>query len=133
MKVSEEFPSKFLKASDVPKPYSLKIQEVTKEQVDPNNGTDVKMVVHFAGAERGLVLNATNAKTMAAAYGDETAGWVGKPVELYAVETSYRGEAMMGLRLRVPSVSTEQTVPPAEPPPDPLPDEREHYDDDMPF
>ena len=46
-----------------------------------------KDVVHFKGRWRPLVLNVTNAKSLAEILGDDSADWVGGNVVLYPVET----------------------------------------------
>jgi hypothetical protein len=43
----------------------------------------VKAILSFAGDDRKLVLNATNAKAIAAAHGDHFSAWIGKPIILH--------------------------------------------------
>ncbi len=84
--VSELFPSKYLKADDLHgKAYTLQIARVEVEQMHSRfSGQDEwKAVVYFANAERGLVLNVTNAHKLAEICGSEVFSvWVGKTVGL---------------------------------------------------
>ena len=74
--------------------------------------------------ERKLVLNATNANAIKAAYGDRYAGWVGKPIILF--EGEWQGKP--ALRVRTPKVVKKvSTAKHDERNPPPLPD------DEVPF
>ena len=42
-----------------------------------------KYVVSFVGKHKGLVLNVTNGKRLAAAFGKNTDAWIGKEIELF--------------------------------------------------
>jgi hypothetical protein len=57
---------------------------------------------------RMLGLNRTNIKTIAKLYGDDTDGWIGKRITLYATEVDNRGEMVMGIRIRL-RPPTDQT------------------------
>lgn len=46
-----------------------------------------KPIVYFEGKEKGLVCNKTNAKTIAALYGNVVENWVGKRITLYTSTT----------------------------------------------
>lgn len=105
MKVSEEFPSKYLKSSDLNgKEPVLKINSVTKEEVGKEK--QKKMVIYFAGKQKGMVLNKTNSEKMAYKFGDDTDDWAGQSVQLYTELVQFQGQKHEGLRLR-PSVATE--------------------------
>jgi hypothetical protein len=68
--------------------------------------TNKKPVVFFKGATKGLALNATNAKTIAAMYGNYTEKWVGQRITLFPSMTQFGAEQMECIRIR-------PTVPPA--------------------
>lgn len=100
MKISEEFPSKYLKASD------LKGQEVrvTMSNVEKEKmGEDTKLALYFKGKEKAMILNKTNSTTISDFYGDDTADWYDQPVILFSVMTEYQGKATPGLRVRIPT------------------------------
>ena len=63
--IDEFFPSRWLKPSDLGgKDVSVGIQRVTAEEFENEGKTERKPVVYFNGAEKGLILNKTNAATM---------------------------------------------------------------------
>lgn len=59
-----------------------------------------KPVVHFNGKEKGLALNATNAKTIATLYGNYTEKWVGQQITLYPATTNMGGKTVECIRVR---------------------------------
>ena len=101
MKIGSCFPSKYLKASDLPDGQDVRvvISDVTVDAMEQS--ADEKPVVHFAGKQKGLVLNKTNSATIEAAYGDETENWAGKEVVLFGTSTSFRGKMVPCIRLKV--------------------------------
>ena len=116
MKISSAFPSKYLKASDIPegRDISLKIDEVWMENMEQSK--DEKPVLYFIGKDKGLVLNVTNGNTLADAYGDDTDDWHGRPVALYASTTTYQGRNVPCLRVRVPRSAPAPVAPRQETP-----------------
>jgi hypothetical protein len=99
MTVSEAFPSKFLKASDIngSEP-TLVITSVVLEEVGQDR--QEKMVAYFKGKQKGLVLNKTNSHALAGKFGDDTDGWTGKSVQLFSEPVYFQGRKTDGLRLR---------------------------------
>lgn len=89
--------SNYLKAADLKgRSVKLVIESVTTEKV----GDDDKAVVHFAGKEKGLVLNKTNAMRIVEATGtDETDEWEGWTITLYACKVDFQGKRVDGLRV----------------------------------
>lgn len=104
MRINEAFPSKYLKASDIPDGQFVPVQidRVDVENVgnddDPENH---KPVLYFVGKAKGMVLNRTNSSTIASAYGDETDDWRGKNLLLYATETPFQGKNVPCLRVKI--------------------------------
>ena len=75
MKISAAFPSKYLKCADLSgKPWDMKIRTIALEDLGQGNDKEEKPVVYFVNAQKGLVLNKTNATTIAKVYGDDTGG-----------------------------------------------------------
>jgi len=100
MKVSEEFPSKHLKAADLQgKEVRLKIANVEREKL----GDDNKLVVYFHRTERGFVLNKVNSYAIADAYGDDTDDWIGNDIILFPVRTDFKGKPVDAIRCRAPN------------------------------
>lgn len=102
MNINNAFPSKYLKSGDVPEhdDLLLTISRVTIETVGQDDPED-KPIVYFAEVDKGLVLNKTNANTIAGLYGPETDGWAGKRIALYATEVAYQGKMTLSLRVRM--------------------------------
>jgi hypothetical protein len=65
---------------------------------DKDGSTKRKFLVYFKGEDKPMVLNRTNARTLAAALGKDPTAWIGVVVELYAEMTSLGKE---GVRLRI--------------------------------
>lgn len=99
MKISEAFPSKYLKHADLQgREMKKRISYVEREQVGQNG--EEKPVLHFVGEQRGLVLNKTNANSMVFAYGDDTEAWRGKEITLYPTRIDFKGRATDTIRVR---------------------------------
>lgn len=97
MKISDAFPSKYLKADDLGNArVPLTIKMVVIEDIADK---EYKPVMHFMGKDKGMVLNKTNAGLCAAVWGDETDMWQGKQLDLYAQPVMFQGRQVMGLAL----------------------------------
>lgn len=86
------------------------IERITIEVLKNNTGKDErKPVAHFKGAQKGMVLNKTNCKTIAALYGPDTDKWVGERVELKVQEVTAFGGTHACLRVvpRRPQANTK--------------------------
>jgi hypothetical protein len=113
MKISTAFPSKYLKAADLQdRNVTVVMDTVELEDVGDN---ERKPVVYFQGKTKGLVLNKTNARTIAAGYGDDTAGWRGRPIMLFSAMVDFRGDTVEAIRVRMPPARPAAAVqaPPA--------------------
>lgn len=108
MKISEAFGGSYLKASDLPQPRVLIVQSITMESIGEERSS--KPVLRFVGEQRGLVLNKVNSMEISSWYGDETAGWGGRPVELYSTQTFFGGKQVPCIRVRRPAVQYQQPV-----------------------
>ena len=110
MNIGQAFPSDWLKAADLQgQSHAVRMDVVRMEDVGDPKGD--KPVLHFQGKSKGLVLNKTNASTIAAAYGDETQSWHGQPLELFPSETDYQGRRVACIRVRVPAQAPAQPTP----------------------
>ncbi len=108
MKISESFPSKYLRANDLNgHTATVCINRVEVEDVGGNGKLeDQKPVIYFEGRQKGLVLNKTNATVLQQTLGDDTSAWVGKTIELFPTETTFGGNLVPCIRLRVPSAGS---------------------------
>jgi hypothetical protein len=68
--------------------------------VAQGNKKNKKPVIHFEGKEKGMVLNKTNSKIVAAMYGNDTVNWLGKRITLYPTLTTFGNESMECIRIR---------------------------------
>ena len=94
--------SRFLKADDFDGERKLRIKSATEELVGVGADKEKKLVVWFTNDERGLVLNRLNNRTLRGAFGDDTAGWAGKVIIIFAMMVEMRGKMVPGLRVRIP-------------------------------
>lgn len=109
MKISEEFPSQFLKAADLGgREVRVMMGRVERESI----GQDKKLVLYFKGKEKGLVLNKTNAGTIGDFYGDDTDDWYDQPLILFSVKTDFQGKPVDAIRCRVPTAKDNRQLPP---------------------
>jgi hypothetical protein len=104
--LGQMFPAKFLKAvEDVPAdgktPATITDTEAT-EMKTSSGATETKYVLYFAEMQKGLVLNVTNARTLARAFGDNTDDWVGNSVELVVREVEFSGRTVPAIRIVIP-------------------------------
>lgn len=99
MRVSDAFPSKYLKCADLKnKQVTLTVTQVIQEEI----GKDVKLVAYFDGAKKGLVMNKTNCQVIASRYGDETNNWPGAEIMVYPDKTTFNGQVVDCIRVRLP-------------------------------
>lgn len=134
MRMSDAFPSSYLKAADLNgKAVRVVIESVSMEKL----GDDHKAVLHFVGKDKGLVLNKTNANRIVEAVGsDETDDWEGWSITLYACKVDYQGKRVDAIRVDDrPGSSKPPTnrARPAVAEPDEFVDAPEITEDDIPF
>lgn len=103
MKISAAFPSKYLKAADL-NDREIKLVMLTVE-LEAIGDDDKKPVVYFTKAKKGLVLNKTNSKAIAAAYGDDTDEWAGKEIILFPMMVQFRDEMVESIRVKLPKAA----------------------------
>ena len=97
--VNEAFPSKYLRAADLQnRTIKLKMDKVIFEEVGQDK--EKKPILHFAGVEKGLVLNKTNATTIGSIHGQELEGWIGKEIELFEQMVPFQGQNVAAIRCR---------------------------------
>ncbi len=108
MKTDDFFPSNYLKATDLKGEVRLTINHVERKEFEDN----IKPVLHFRGAKKGLILNLTNFKTIVSVHGDETDNWPGKEVIIFPAQVPFRGQIVPAVRVKVPTgVMRPQAVP----------------------
>jgi len=107
MKISEEFPSRYLKAADLQgRDVKVIMQHVEKEKL----GDDMKLALYFKGKEKAMILNKTNSNTISDAYGDDTEDWFDQPLILFSVMVDFQGKVGPAIRVRVPTARDRAPV-----------------------
>jgi len=101
MKTNDIFPSKYLKAADLPEEGSqtFTIEKVTVEEIGKDK--ERKPVVHFDETDKSMVCNKTNWNTIAKVAGsDDSDYWRGKKISLGRAEVEAFGEMVEAIRVR---------------------------------
>jgi hypothetical protein len=136
MDVNSVFGGDTLKSADLQgREIKVTIASVEVKAFDQQGGGN-KLLIKFVGAKKAFLCNRTNAKRITLLYGPETSMWVGKQIGLAAEMVDFKGDAVMGIRVRPPAQSAgpattqqpAQTPPPRDP--DPMPDS---FGDEIPF
>jgi len=102
----------FFRADDV-RGNSDVILQISSVDFDQQVGDKNADIVRFKNDERSLILNQTNAQTIASLHGDDTDEWIGKWITLFFdPEVEYFGKKEGGVRVRPaaperPSVAKE--------------------------
>jgi hypothetical protein len=127
MKISNAFPSKFLKAGDLQdRNVAVTMSHVALEDV---GDSERKPVLYFHGKNKGLVLNKTNSRLIAGIYGDDTENWDGKSLVLFPAMVDFRGDQVEAIRVRA-TIQKDTPKPPVR-------EDRENaeavLDDEIPF
>ena len=108
MDIMQSFPSSYLRAGDLQgKTYKLVMKEVIMEDI----GGDHKAVLYFQGADKGVVMNKTNASAISDAYGSDTDAWNGKEVEIFSAKVQFKGQTVDGIRMRAVVAAVAGAVP----------------------
>jgi hypothetical protein len=111
MRVSDVFPSNYLKAGDLQgRTLRVTMDRVEVEQI----GQDRKPVLYFVGKQKGVVLNKTNAGNIAMMFGEDMDEWGGSDVELFPTMVDYQGRSVEAIRIR-PVRPQKQAAPAAAP------------------
>lgn len=125
MKLSEAFPSNFLKADDLQgRDVTVTIQDVEFDVIGKDNNEGKKLILSFSGKEKKMVCNKTNATTIAQLYGDDTDHWIGQRIIVGPREVEYQGKMTWALRVSLRKPTSAAVNPPpqrrAEPEPEPV-------------
>ncbi len=108
MLISQAFPRRFATGEDLAgKTPVLAVAKVTTEKVGPV----VKPVVWFHHAAKGIVLNPTLARQLAALLGDDTDAWAGRRVQLSAVKIKVNGEVKHSIRASAAPAPADDRAP----------------------
>jgi hypothetical protein len=93
------------------------------EEINGDKGKEKKLVARFVGKEKGLVLNRTNADSIAEIAGSEdTDDWAGQTIVLFPDTTKFGGKTVDCVRIRA-TQANGNTAKVVAPPPPPMADE----------
>lgn len=95
MKISQTIVTSSYRASDFTHPITATIVEVGEQRFDEQP----RVYLLLGGHTKRLLLNRTNAMTLAHAFGDETDDWVGRRVRVWSEPTSFKGREVLGIRV----------------------------------
>jgi hypothetical protein len=119
MKLSLAFPSRYLKADDLPKTgtKAAKIKSVDLEEVGMDR--EKKLVISFHGMTKQLIVNKTNANSIAKVTGSEdTDDWVGKTIHLFRTTAQFGAEECECIRVKTNPTALAPAAETGEPEPD---------------
>ena len=98
------FPGRYLAGEDLGgQDAVVVIRRVEVEEMgrlDKKGETTQKPVLYFNGVDKGLVLNKTNAVSIAKMYGDVVEKWYGQPISLYPKQEHAFGSNWTVIRIR---------------------------------
>jgi hypothetical protein len=83
MSIMKLFPSKYLKPDNIEDGETVTISDVQVEEVGQDK--QEKPVLYFNEHEKGAILNVTNARAIAKAYGDDEGEWPGRKLVLVTI------------------------------------------------
>jgi hypothetical protein len=118
VKKDDLWPSKYLKAADLPEPRVLKIKHARLETLKNRGGEETKLVVTFVGEDKTMPLNRTNFDSVCDVTGEyDSDDWKGSEVELYATTTQLKGEEVDCIRIRAPGAGAKKAAAKTKPAP----------------
>jgi hypothetical protein len=136
MDINQAFPSRYLKAADLQgKTVAVTIDRCLYEDIGSD---EQKPVVYFVNKEKGLVLNKTNANTIAEQHGFETNDWHGKAISLWPTQTDFQGRVVACIRVLLQQPAAPAPAAQPAPKPEPSPQEQQFeaqtpVDSEIPF
>jgi hypothetical protein len=100
--VSDFDQSKYLNSTTFAAEKALRIKAVTAEMVQKGTQQEKRLVVWFTNHDKGLLLNKTNLRTLAGAFGNDADMWKGKIIVVFPTQTEFAGRIVSALRVRIP-------------------------------
>lgn len=100
MKISELYPRRFARGSDLKGPATVTIKEITQEELHPAGRPVKKYVLWFTETPRGVILTRPLALQLAEILGDDTAIWRGQKITLYPEPMNVAGRPCVAIRAR---------------------------------
>lgn len=126
MNINDAFPSKYIKASDLPegKISAATMDEISLQDIGQGEQKQKKIVISFVGKDKAFVCNKTNARAIAKLYGEDTDEWSGKSIGLFRTEVQFGADMVESIRVHSKIPKTAPVV---------APEPTTEHDDDIPF
>ncbi len=134
MRESDVFPSKYLAGTDIEgREIKIIIDKVMQEEVGKDK--EMRPILFCRGGQKGIVLNKTNWRALAYAYGDESDEWSGKTAIIYTITAlnPRTGEDGPALRIRTKPMNKSKPIKESENPGDGMTNYGAEIDDEIPF
>lgn len=77
-----------------------KVESLQKDDEGGAGKSRDRIVIYFHEADRGWVLNRTNAECLVAMWGRETEGWAGHKVTIFATQVRVGPKMELGIRVK---------------------------------
>lgn len=103
MKLSEMFPSNFLKAADVTDAggeMDMTVFTVEMKEFDNDEGGKEKKAVLIFSNDKRMVLNKTNAGLIAQMFGDDTDKWINQNITLIVQDVPFGNKTVPAIRVK---------------------------------
>ena len=111
MKVSDVYSGRYLTAAEVSKPVTAMIEGVSFEEIGQDKQSRLILELKTPQGKswtKGIVLNKTNANTLAEEFGDDTDAWTDCTIIVKAEKVQFQGKMVMGLRIAIPAAAPEK-------------------------
>lgn len=103
----KHFDYRFLSGDELDGEITVTISRVVDEEVfnPSSNSKEKALAIYFEKAKKGIVLNKTNAKTIAKVVGSPyKEDWIGKKIIIYPKQGKFFGETMKVVRVKMQKV-----------------------------
>lgn len=103
----------FLGSWDVPEggDLVLTIDHIEQEEVQNQQGTELKLTAHFVEDYKPMILNVTNSKTIGKVVGsNHVEKWAGQKIAIYVASVSAFGTVTEALRIRDYAPKTDEII-----------------------
>lgn len=110
--------SKYVRKEDIPQGGIVTtISGFTKENLaQEGKPAENKVIIHFDGGIKPLVCNSTNWQILEMGLGKNAAEWIGRRIKLVVdPNVSFQGKLVGGVRVKTPSATPPQDLPPPQP------------------
>jgi hypothetical protein len=133
VKTGDVYGGNYLSAEDLNgREVTVRIESVST--MTDNDSQKKKLVLHFQGKVKTLVLNVTNANSCQELLGsDETDDWIGRKICLFPTKVNFQGKMVPAIRVKEAAAAKAKPKPLPEPDPDEVEDNTPFDDDARTF